>query len=66
MSSALAINGGSPVRSVKYLARHHFDQDLKQTLGEILDRAVLSGFYGADKVREFEAAFAGRLAFGSA
>ncbi len=58
VAEKLAIDGGTPVRTKPFGARWFFDEEDRRQVLEVVDKAVDGGWGAANKVEEFEDAFA--------
>ena len=58
VAEKLAIHGGAPVRTKPFGARWFFDDEDRRQVLEVVDKAVEGGWGAANKVEQFEDAFA--------
>ena len=58
VAEKLAIHGGEPVRTKPFGARWFFDDEDRRQVIEVVDKAIDGGWGAANKVEEFEDAFA--------
>jgi perosamine synthetase len=58
VAEKLAIHGGAPVRTKPFGARWFFDDEDRRQVIEVVDKAIDGGWGAANKVEEFEDAFA--------